>query len=81
MTTNRPLMLRIDPNADPQLIAGWVCDEHGDERYFEGWLGLFTLLQQTLWLPTDASTAGVTRERRVVEPATNQETQWNTARA
>jgi hypothetical protein len=81
MTTNRPLTLRIDANADPQLIAGWVCDERGDERYFEGWLGLFTLLQQTLWRPTDASTAGVAREQEVVKPAKSQETRWITARA
>jgi hypothetical protein len=51
MTTNCPLTLRVDPQADAQLIAGWVSDEHGDEQHFEGWLGLFTVLEQTLWRP------------------------------
>jgi hypothetical protein len=63
MTTNRPLTLRIDPQADDQPIAGWVCDERGDEHRFEGWLGLFTLLQQTLWKPTRPSTARVARDQ------------------
>ncbi len=81
MTTNRPLTLRVDPDADAQRIAGWVCDGHGDEHYFEGWLGLFTLLEQTLWQPTDAGTARVTRERKVVKPARSKETQWITAQA
>jgi hypothetical protein len=54
MTTNRPLTLRVDPHADARLIAGWVCDECGDEQRFEGWLGLFTLLERTLWKPTDS---------------------------
>ncbi len=35
MTTNRPLTLRMDSHADALLIAGWVCDERGDEQYFE----------------------------------------------
>jgi hypothetical protein len=46
MTTNRPLTLHLEPHADSQLIAGWLCDERGDERYFTGWLGLLTLLEQ-----------------------------------
>jgi hypothetical protein len=81
MTTNRPLTVRVDPQADAQLIAGWVCDERGDEQYFEGWLGLFTLLEQALWQSTDAGTDRVARERDVAKPATSKETQWITARA
>jgi hypothetical protein len=81
MTTNRPLTLRMDPQADAQLIAGWVCDERGDEQHFEGWLGLFTVLEQTLWQSSNAGTAGVVRERDVVESATSKETQWITAQA
>jgi hypothetical protein len=81
MTTNRPLTLRVDPQADAQLIAGWVCDECGDEQYFEGWLGLFTVLEQMLWQSSNARTAGVARERGVVKPATSKETKWITAQA
>ena len=81
MTTNRPLMLHVDPHADPQLIAGWVRDERGDEQYFEGWLELFTLLEQTLWHSTGAGTALAERERNVAKPATSKEPQWITAQA
>jgi hypothetical protein len=62
MTTNRPLTLRKEPHSDAQLIAGWVRDEHGDEQYFEGWLGLFTVLERTLWHSTGPSTAPGARE-------------------
>jgi hypothetical protein len=79
MTTNRPLTLRIDPHADALLIAGWVCDEVGDEQHFEGWLGLFTLLEQTLWQPTNGGTARTWRERDVVKPPKSEETRWITA--
>jgi hypothetical protein len=81
MTTNRPLTLRVDPQADPQRIAGWVSDGHGDEHYFEGWLGLFTLLEQTLWQPTCPTVARIARERDVVESTTSEENQWITAEA
>jgi hypothetical protein len=46
MTTSRSLTLRLRPHPDGQSIAGWVVDEHGDEHYFAGWLGLLTLLEQ-----------------------------------
>jgi hypothetical protein len=81
MTTNRPLTLHVDPHADPERISGWVCDESGDELHFEGWLGLFTLLEQTLWQPTGAGTARVGWERDVVQPAMSEEIQWITATA
>jgi hypothetical protein len=81
MTTNRPLTLRVDPQADPERIAGWVGDGHGDEHYFEGWLGLFTLLERTLWQPTCPSLARVAREWNVAKPATSKETEWITTQA
>jgi hypothetical protein len=81
MTTNRPLTLRVDSYSDPERISGWICDERGDEQHFEGWLGLFTLLEQTLWQPTDAGTARVGWERDVVQPATSKGTRWITASA
>jgi hypothetical protein len=46
MTTNRRLTLHLEPAGDGKPIAGWLCDERGDERYFAGWLGLLTLLER-----------------------------------
>jgi hypothetical protein len=42
--TDGLIALRLEPHADPQLIAGWLYDERGGEQYFAGWLGLLTLL-------------------------------------
>jgi hypothetical protein len=81
MTTNRSLTLHVDPHADPELISGWISDEGGDEQHFEGWLGLFTLLEQNLWQPADAANARLERQRDVAQPATSKETQWITAPA
>ena len=47
MTTNRPLTLRLEPPGDGEPIAGWLCEERGEEHRFEGWLGLLTLLERT----------------------------------
>ena len=46
MTSTRRLTLRLEPPGDSEPIAGWLCDECGDERHFAGWLGLLTLLEQ-----------------------------------
>ena len=46
MTSTRRLTLRLEPPGDGEPIAGWLCDERGDERHFAGWLGLLTLLEQ-----------------------------------
>jgi hypothetical protein len=81
MTTNRSLTLHVDPHADPKLISGWISDEGGDEQHFEGWLGLFTLLERNLWQPADAANARLERQRDVAQPATSKETQWITAPA
>ena len=58
MTTNRPLTLRLEPHADGQPLAGWVVDERGDERYFTGWLGLLTLLEQARLVAADGAPHG-----------------------
>jgi hypothetical protein len=44
--TNRTLTLQLEPHADGELIAGWVCDQRGEEHRFVGWLGLLTLIEQ-----------------------------------
>lgn len=46
MTSNRRLTLHLEPPGHGEPIAGWLCDERGDERHFAGWLGLLTLLEQ-----------------------------------
>ena len=46
MTSTRRLTLRLEPPCDGEPIAGWLCDERGDERHFAGWLGLLSLLEQ-----------------------------------
>jgi hypothetical protein len=58
MTTNRPLTLRLEPHADGQLIAGWLCAEGGYEHYFTGWLGLLTLLEQARLVAADGAQHG-----------------------
>jgi hypothetical protein len=51
MTSTRRLTLRLEPgHGEP--IAGWLCDERGDERHFAGWLGLLTLLEQARLMVT-----------------------------
>ena len=66
MTTNRPLTLRLEPPGDSKLIAGWLCDEDGEEHRFSGWLELLTLLERTRLTVADepqhgASQAGTGR--------------------
>jgi len=34
------------------MIAGWIGDEHGGERYFAGWLELLILLEQARQMTT-----------------------------
>ncbi|HEY1237320.1 MAG TPA: nuclear transport factor 2 family protein [Solirubrobacterales bacterium] len=46
MTADRCITLRLDSLASGELIAGSLCDEHGDEHPFAGWLVLLTLLEQ-----------------------------------
>jgi hypothetical protein len=58
MTTNRPLTLRLEPHADSQLIAGWLCDEGGYEHYFSTWLGLLTLLEQARLVAAEGAPHG-----------------------
>jgi hypothetical protein len=54
MPTGRSLTLRLESHPDDQPIAGWICDERGQEQYFAGWLGLLTLLEQARLMATDA---------------------------
>lgn len=46
MTSTRRLTLSLEPPGDGEPIAGWLCDERGEERQFTGWLGLLSLLEQ-----------------------------------
>lgn len=69
MSTNRPLTLRLEPPGDSELIAGWLCDESGEEHRFSGWLGLLTLLERTRLTAADepqcgASQAGTGRREK-----------------
>jgi hypothetical protein len=44
--TSKPLTVHIEPRPDGEVIAGRLCDGHGEEHQFTGWLGLLSLLEE-----------------------------------
>jgi ketosteroid isomerase-like protein len=77
MTADHCLTLRLEPFAKGELIAGSLCDEHGNEHPFAGWLGLLTLLEQARLgevRETQAGTVGrVLSPEEEVRPAAPEE--------